>query len=401
MLPNLFKNITLSAVIGKIEYQSIFKLIKSSPYKSLITEARQYPKKHPIYEANKKSIPAYSPNACFNHIRSKETVKSLTGYIYCDFDMMVPASLLPTIPFIYASWLSFGGKGYGVLIKVDGLTLGNFDEVWLYLENYFLTNHALVIDPQTKDYSRQNVLSYDPDIYVNENVIPLDVNTIDLIPYKTFSYEDIVSKPDFDLFDLPVNYSNQIHTGYYQIKYQTVLEDYQGKSYLIIEDGKDYRNAFMFKTIDDGHRHRNLSSYAYGILYNNHKIGLKTFEKILLKANSQRCNPPLDETEVKHMAKSLIIKRDNKKLKIKTKKKCIWFNPESDLTLHDKQVIVGVEGGKLRKKKTLMKLIEVYQELQSKNATVTQKMLVKESGKSIRTVKSYWYEVITRCNMSL
>jgi hypothetical protein len=155
-----------------------------------------------------------------------DTVQELTGYIYLDFDGIFSNAIFTQLPFVYTCWLSFGGKGYGVLIKVEGLTLENFTEVWLYLEDYFLKNYSLKIDPQTKDYSRQTVLSSDPAIYVNPSVVALNVNAIDLRPFKTFTYQDFSSNPD--LFNLSDNYASTTEKFYQKIIYKTVLDEYVG-----------------------------------------------------------------------------------------------------------------------------------------------------------------------------
>ena len=379
---------------GNISFSNIFNLTKNNPYAIQINEARKYEKGHPIYESIKHSLPAYSPNACFYGIRSLDTVKELTGYIYLDFDVMISPDFFASIPFIYASWLSFGGRGYGALVKTDGLTLDNFSEVWLYLEEYFYKNHSLKIDPQTKDYSRQNVITSDPNIYIKHNVVPLDVTTIDLSPYKTYSFDDFTSNPELDMFDLPEGYSSTILKGYQKIKYKTILDDYEGKPYVIIEEGKSHRNAYIPRLIKEGDRHKWLSCLAYTLIFNNKNIGYSTLEGILMKTNTQHCIPPLREHEIKQMVKSFMRRRSNNTLKIFAKKKRIWFNPESGLTLQEKRVIVGTENGKLRRKRTLKELNDIYNELTISFKKVTQEILKDHSGYSIRTIKNYWHNII-------
>jgi len=390
--PNLFRNQTLAAVLGHIEFQSIFHLIRVSPYDQKICEARKYPKGHPIYEENKCSIPSFSPNACFYHKRSLDTVKDLTGYIYLDFDGILSSAIFTQLPFVYACWLSFGGRGYGVLIKVEGLTLENFTEVWLYLEDYFLKNFSLKIDPQTKDYSRQTVLSSDPNIHVNPSVVPLNVNAIDLSPFKTFTYEDFSLSPD--LFNLSDNYSSTTEKFYQKIIYKTTLDDYEGKPYIIIPEGKLYKNAYIPRIVKDGKRHTWLSGYAYSLLFNNDKISYSSLTNILMKVNTQHCQPPLEYKDIKQMVNSFMKRRSNKTLKIYAKKKRIWFDPESGMSLHDKQVIVGTVNGRFRRERTLTELTEIYKELKIAFGKVTQPMLQDHSEYSIRTIKTYWHDII-------
>jgi len=113
-----------------------------------------------------------------------------------------------------------------------------------------------------------------------------------------------------------------------------------------------------------------------------------------LSANKRHCNPKLDPKEVKAIAEWMYDKHTNNQLTFNAKKKKIWFNPASNLSLDEKRSIVGRVVGILRKKKTIQKLIVIYLQLDLKNQYVSQRMLMENSGVSLRTIKKYWHEII-------
>ena len=92
-----------------------------------------------------------------------------SGFIYIDIDNNNhDINFLKQDEYIYSCWRSLSDTGVGALVKVNGITAQNFKECWRYLENYF-RGYGITIDQQTNDITRQNVISFDPDIYINEN----------------------------------------------------------------------------------------------------------------------------------------------------------------------------------------------------------------------------------------
>lgn len=125
-------------------------------------------------------IPVVTWNACFNNKRSLKSITHLSGYIYMDVDDFSQISQETVfnilkddgLNFVKAAWGSFGGNGYGFLVKVDGLTIDNFKWNWLEITKKF-QELGVKIDKATKDATRINVLSYDPNIFVRENCVAL------------------------------------------------------------------------------------------------------------------------------------------------------------------------------------------------------------------------------------
>ena len=370
-------------VISTIDIPTILNQIKTGTYKVKILESRTYGKGHPIFEQNKTEIPTFTPNGTFNLRRSVNHLQSLNGLIYLDIDHETDIKKIQNLSCIYSYWKSISDIGYGVLVSVSGLTKHNFKLSWLYLETYF-SEIDITIDPHTKDISRQCVISYDPLIYINPEVIPL------IIPVTDKTSEGLY--PPLTT-TLPDYQSNMTYTD--KIKYQTTLDDYGNSDYVVIEDGKSFRNTYVPKIIYEGKRHYWLCSYTSSLLFNNPTITCATLEKFVYKVNQEHCHPKLTKEEVHSLIVWSFRKHRNQELHIKTKKKKIWINPEKKFTTKQKRKIIGQAIGKLRRKRTINILISIYKELSIQNQRVTQKLLEDNSNMNIRTIKKYWNEI---CN---
>lgn len=393
MKTNIFKNLKTPFVQSETDIDSIISKIKNGYTKKNVQLARQFEKGNPIYEQIKNETPTFSPNASFYGKRSSTKIKSMTGMIYLDFDEIINPKELQSIPYIYAYWQSFGGLGYGALASIINLTPDNFKEVWLSLEEYF-KNKGIMIDVRTKDITRQNVISYDPDLYINPACMPLNVNGIILSKSLSLTYSEVTySSPTYTN-----DYTDYLSTSTFfesdKIKYKTVLDDYSGKTHIVIPEGKDFRAAYLSSMIFEGERNYRLQTYTASILYNNPNISLKRLQIEILRANRTHCIPKLPVKEVIELVRKGFEKHSLGTLRVKTKKKKIWINPKSNLTTKEKRTIVNKESGALKTMKTKNHLRTVYQNLKAIHENVTQRMVEENSSRKIRTIKKYWNDII-------
>lgn len=388
-MTNIFPNIKNRNVNTTIPISEVMEYIKYGKWKDEIETARSFGKGHPIFETIKVTTPTFTPNGTFNGIRSVDHLDGLSGYIYLDIDHPIDTEILIGIPFIYSYWKSISGKGYGLLVKTDGLNFNNFKSSWFYLENYFL-DIGIHIDPLTKDMPRQCVISYDPDIYINNDVVPLSVRDI---PTKSFlkSHSNTAS---MTYHEYP-EWSDSNYTGSTKLTYNTTLSDYYGMDYIVIKEGKDYRNSYLPEKIKKGDRHKWMFSYITTLIYNNPDISPETVRKILSTINKKYCKPALTIDEIHSMINWTYRKYKNNQLTISTRKKKIWINPDKGLSTTEKRSIIGRISSKLRREKTINELISVYKQLSTQYPRVTQKLLEEHSSVKIGTVKKYWKEIKT------
>lgn len=167
-----------------------------------------------LYEHIKSTkLKCVSWNCLIKDYRRKDNIESVSGFIYGDVDNFLSTieffknsdtpnkcatlekakeyvwSVLTNkgIPYISHAWRSIGGGGFGFLVACSGLTVENFTSTWLDLQR-ILASKGVFLDPATKDITRGNVLTYDPNIFVR------DKNTIRFFQAVEPSYENTISK---------------------------------------------------------------------------------------------------------------------------------------------------------------------------------------------------------------
>jgi len=398
MKVSLCQNIKSPKIIEEVDIPTILHQISTGKTKQEVLAARKAEKGTDEYEHYKTNTITWTPNGTFSEQRRSDNLIELSGYIYVDIDINIDKESLTEIPFVYSVWESFSGEGYGLLVKVDGLNQYNYPSVWKYIDDYFKGKN-IPIDQQTKDISRQNVMSYDPKLYTNTSCVPIDADELTSNQtMSTFEY----SKRKFINEDIPFENTTISGTSstYYntntfdtELIYKTELDDYQGMDYIVIEEGKPYRDCYVPKSVKDGNRQKWLAGRTISLLFNNHSITLENLLNNVLYINKHHMTPPKDRTEVINLVRYYYKEHIHGSLYYNPKYKKIWFNPDSTQTTREKKKIIGKEVGKMRKKKTTQHLQDCYDNLRKVNLKVTQKMLSENSGKCLKTVKNYWHQI--------
>ncbi|MCA9381592.1 hypothetical protein KC678_04970, partial [Candidatus Dojkabacteria bacterium] len=159
-----YNNIKSSEVEAKIGIDEVFKIIKEGDSKlEFIKLARNYEKGSENYDSIKTSIiPTFRFNFLFEGKASNKNITEATGLIFIDIDNL---DELPDSDFIYAKWKSISLTGYGVLVKVDGLTQNNFNNIYDEISKLL----GVSSDSGARKPTQQTVQSFDPDIYINHD----------------------------------------------------------------------------------------------------------------------------------------------------------------------------------------------------------------------------------------
>lgn len=103
--------------------------------------------------------------------RDKNHIDKVNGYIVIDIDDEVNESLINELKADkYTAILhrSFGGDGICIFIRINA-NIDSFKNSYLYLEKYYFDTYGVVTDRSCKDVTRLRYISFDPDIFVNEN----------------------------------------------------------------------------------------------------------------------------------------------------------------------------------------------------------------------------------------
>jgi hypothetical protein len=388
---SLCQSIKKSQITGYDTISGILKKIQKGETQRLTELARSYGKHSVEYNKIKCQVQTFTPNASFSQRRDLMHLQEPSGFIYIDLDDYQDINFLKRNEYIYSCWRSLSGIGIGGLVKVNGITAQNFKDCWSYLFNYF-RGYGITIDKQTCDITRQNVISFDPDIYINENAASLYADQI--TTQTSTGIQQFQDYKDSSRSALFSGFEETIITDTSRIKYRTTLDDYLGKNYVVIEDGKEFRSCFLPKEIRDGERHKWMVGHTVSLLFNNPTVTMEKLFNSVFHSNLTHCYPPMMNSEIMSIVKWYWEKHSRGMLDYHTKLKKIWFDPSVNINRNEKREIVGVETGRLRKEKTLKTLKSIYLELSSESGKVTQKMVVEKSKLSIGTVKKYWSNII-------
>lgn len=189
MVVSIFKN--FNEVIENQKIIEVLNDIKTSKYINVITYLRKSlaESKMEAYERAKKSLPAFTPSASFKGGRKLEFVTAYTQIVVLDIDKLTKEQLNTAkqlskeTPYTYAAFVSPSGNGLKIFVRVNS-SKENHKEAFITLQKFYEEFLSLSIDKSGKDVTRLCFVSYDTDLYLNENatVYPV-IATEDLRPY--------------------------------------------------------------------------------------------------------------------------------------------------------------------------------------------------------------------------
>lgn len=189
MIVSIFKN--FNEVVENAKIVEVLNDIKTGKYINVITYLRKSlaESKMEAYERAKKSLPAFTPSASFKGGRKLEYLTAYTQIVVLDIDKLTKEQLNTAkqlskeTPYTFASLISPSGNGLKIFVRVNS-SQENHKEAFLTLQKFYEELLSLSIDKSGKDVTRLCFVSYDTDLYLNENaaVYPV-ISTEDLSPY--------------------------------------------------------------------------------------------------------------------------------------------------------------------------------------------------------------------------
>lgn len=205
MVVSIFKN--FNEVVQNQKIIEVLEDIKTGKYKNVITYLRKSlaESKMEAYERAKKSLPAFTPSACFKGGRKLEFITAYTQMVVLDIDKISKEqltnakALASQSPYTFASFTSPSGNGLKIFVKVNS-SQENHKDAFLALQKYYEELLALPIDKSGKDVTRLCFVSFDTDLFLNENasIFPI-ISTEDLRPFIEQNSE-VIDEPKIEDF---------------------------------------------------------------------------------------------------------------------------------------------------------------------------------------------------------
>lgn len=156
------------------EVHKILECIKNGQWVKKIEPIRDAFANKKIDQANKLklALPAFTISATFTNRRKKENVESYTGLLHLDYDKVDNVGFLKEnivgIPYTYSAFFSPSGRGLKVLVQTNA-ELINHSDAFNALRSYYDNIVGVESDKTVKDITRLCFISYDPELYLNEN----------------------------------------------------------------------------------------------------------------------------------------------------------------------------------------------------------------------------------------
>jgi len=423
---NIYKSYKAKTTDKLMTQTELLELIRNGgDNRSLINTIREYNKGDEQYTNIKSILPVVSWNVHFNDKKTTDYITSVSGYMYLDKDGLTDDEIthykefLMTYPYVIAVWKSVGGRGFGCLMQVDNITKDNFKNAW----NEINKEVGIDFDLGASKLTQLNVISYDPDIRVNETVVPYSFTSNTSVSGNTSnysytsnntSYKSTVNSTVTNNVDYTENtpYNSKVHdtlnhTTEYIYRYNTPSENevgqpiifktkfedsvFDGNQYVVFEDGTDFLSVYTRNLIPESKRHTTLSAICSVLITLNPNHNDSLFN-IFNGINTRRCVPPLPYREVLDIFNYYYRLNEEGKLNVIPRTRFIIFKDNSGLSLNEKLKISGREGGKLRRSRTQRKIMDSITSLEkeSPNTKITQKIVAEHAGYSLRTIKKYW-----------
>ncbi|MDR6489353.1 hypothetical protein J2799_003892 [Chryseobacterium vietnamense] len=310
---NICKAVTSRNIIYSVkDLKEFIDLVKSDdkPENTAIKNLRVFKTKSPELKKIKLtqiSCAILHFNYANNKMISKNT-KNPTGYLFFDIDNNASDILkqqLDKNKYIAAYWKSVSNTGFGLAVRVSGITPSNYLDACKYIRGIL----NLPIDEKAHSVDRLTVLSYDPDAVYKATSTIIDIYSL--------NFENVISNESSknrkqsiqSLFRNTINKDKSllgIHCdGKITIRYNNldeVSEDIEFHYNNGIHDcGKnkvEYTIAYMPKNVKKGNRERTLGLYAKNLLYLNPDMTKELLNKIISNANIRNLLEPLGYNEL-------------------------------------------------------------------------------------------------------
>jgi hypothetical protein len=165
MLISSYKNIHDSQDTD-IEIASFLEGVQTGKWQDIVFDVRNAPTKE-IKDLKKKTAPLVTISGSFS-ARKDDAIRQHSNFIAIDIDNLDDAAetkkRIGADPYLYACFLSIGGNGLCLIVKIDGTRhLDAFNGIAAYLYN----EYQLIVDQSGKNVSRARFVSYDPFMLLN------------------------------------------------------------------------------------------------------------------------------------------------------------------------------------------------------------------------------------------
>ena len=176
-----------------VEIQKVLEQIKTERWKNKIDEIRYHINNGNKSKAGgiKKGLPAFTISATFKDGRTQKHFDTYTNLLHLDYDHIDNVEELRAkvidIPYTYAAFISPSGNGLKVFVKSDN-TFSTHEYAFNALGDYYDEIVGVDSDRNVKDITRLCYVSYDPNLYLDQNA--------EVFKYQSYPNNETKSQKD-------------------------------------------------------------------------------------------------------------------------------------------------------------------------------------------------------------
>ncbi len=377
-----YKNVKSSDVDNILDIDEVFKIIKEGDSALMHIEyARRFEKGSEDYDTIKTSlIPTFRFNFLFDKKALNKNITEPTGLIFIDVDN---TEIIPESNYIFAKWKSISLLGFSILVKVDKLSLENFNDSYEAISSLLQINS----DVGARKATQQTTQSFDPNIYINYNSQTYNCLEIEKVSSAIKQKKEKGGLTTNETF-LPV--FNKIKVRFNNI------DDYFNDNdlpYIVFREEKERLCIpFIPIRVEKGNRNSYMFIYLSQIVALNLSIS-KAYIKLLADSiDLNAMKPKLGDKELDKIINSIFQIKESNELKMYyNKERRIIFNPSHKMIFKEKMDIVNKELGNMASERASEKIYECIEEWDFESlGKITQSKTALLIGVHVSTVKRYW-----------
>lgn len=367
-------------VQNQISLTEVLQLIQNGDENlTLIQCARALGKGNPKYDAIKITLlPTFRFNFLFNGSAANDNIISPTGLIYLDTD---DTDSIPDSPYILAKWKSISDTGFGILVKVNGLSLDNYKHTYNHLSELI----GITSDAGARKATQQTIQSYDPNLYYNPDALVYECTESKKVSHAPIKKREKCIGTD-------ETFSNE-NDG--SIRFNNIGDYFTGEyadaDYRVFDVKEWICNPYIPFRIEEGSRNKRMFSILSQYALLNPHAG-RGFLRSIADTINTKMYPNLSGKEVGLVVDSVIKKREAGSLEVYLNdERRILFNPKAFLTVKEKMKIVNQELGKRKSDFTKEVIYLVLENWKFEaDGKITQKKVAKLANRDVSTVKRHW-----------
>ena len=392
---NFYLNVRSPKVIKGVSVEDWFEMIRGSEYSSLIEDARSGNVEY--NQVKTSELPCVTYNFLYDSYKKDSNIISSTGLMYIDIDDPSFSAESLEKSLIYAMYRSFGGYGWGIVVKVDGLTKDNFKSSYLKIVRELGISDY--VDHGAVKASQYNVLSLDKNIYINPepHIFKVEDCNNENSP-QTCEINAIIHSREESVAYAPdrgEKLKGAYLDGRIPLRFDNLCDiDFEG-DYVVNWEGYDWIRCWIPINKQSKGRNSMLLSYCNNLVWLNPHITKSRAVSILSNVNRVAFLNPVSSKQLRSVVDSVFGYLEDGTLKpiLDKKKRKIVFKKGSDLSAEDKRDIVLSLCCDKKREVSRQKIYDIIEDWDfCKYGKISSVKIYKNFPVSKKTVEKYWRE---------